>query len=147
MELMQELAALTAAVRAGVDHSREIGITLRHGIGDVVLLRDAAGAVRGFALYHDVPLVEGRSREEMRVLKLVAREESDLTPLVALLRAQTRRSGALRAAVRMQGEYGAAFRAMVAHGARVRWTDLRMTLSGYDEAPTARGIALSNWEI
>ncbi len=146
-ELLQELAALTDGVRAGVDHSREIAVTLRHGIGDVVLLRDAAGAVRGYALYHDVPLVEGRSREEMRVLKLVTRDESDLTPLIALLRAQTRRSGALRAAVRMQGEYGAAFRAMVAHGARVRWTDLRMTLSGYDEAPAARGIALSNWEI
>lgn len=146
-ELLQELAALTDGARAGADHSREIAITLRHGIGDVVLLRDAAGAVRGYALYHDVPLVEGRSREEMRVLKLVTRDESDLTPLVALLRAQTRRSGALRAAVRMQGEYGAAFRAMVAHGARVRWTDLRMTLSGYDEAPTTRGIALSNWEI
>ncbi len=146
-ELQRELTALTSAARAGVDHSREIAITLRHGIGDVVLLRDAAGAVRGYALYHDVPLVEGRSREEMRVLKLVVREESDLTPLLALLRAQTRRSGALRAAVRMQGEYGAAFRAMVAHGARVRWTDLRMTLSGYDEAPTTRGIALSNWEI
>ena len=145
--LMQEIAALTAAARDGVDHSREIAITLRHGIGDVVLLRDGAGAVRGYALYHDVPLVEGRSREEMRVLKLVVRDEADLTPLIALVRAQTRRSGAMRAAVRMQGEYGAAFRAMVAHGARVRWTDLRMTLSGYDEAPTARGIALSNWEI
>lgn len=145
--LMQELHALTAAVRAGVDHSRDIAITLRHGIGDVVLLRDASAAVRGFALYHDVPLVEGRSREELRVLKLVVREEGDLLPLIALLRAQTRRSGALRAAVRMQGEYAAPFRAMVAHGARVRWTDLRMTLSGYDEAPTLRGIALSNWEI
>lgn len=145
--LLSEIAALTASAREGVDHTREIGITLRHGIGDVVLLRAGDGSLRGFALYHDVPLVEGRSREEMRVLKLVVREETDLASLVTLLRAQTRRSGALRAAVRMQGEYPAAFRAMVAHGARVRWTDLRMTLSGYDEAPPSRGIALSNWEI
>lgn len=146
-ELLDECTALTAATRAGLDHSREIGITLRHGIGDVVLLRGADRHVRGFALYHEVPLVEGRSREELRVLKLVVGDESDLLPLMSLVRAQARRSGALRAAVRMQGEYGSAFRVMVANGARVRWTDLRMTLSGYEEVPALRGIAVSNWEI
>jgi len=31
-------------------------------------------------------------------------------------------------------------------GARVRWTDLRMTLRGYEE-PRVNGVVLSNWEI
>lgn len=145
--LLAECAALTTAVRPGVDHTREISYTLRHAIGDVVLLRDAAGELCGYALYHDVPLVEGRSREELRALKLVVRDAKDLSALMVMLRMQARRSGALRAAVRVQGEYAAAFRALVAHGARVRWTDLRMTLSGYEEQATTEGIALSNWEI
>ena len=31
--------------------------------------------------------------------------------------------------------------------ARVRWTDLRMSLDGYTEKKADRGIILSNWEI
>ena len=146
-ELLAACAALTADVRPGVDHTREISNTLRHGIGDVVLLRDAAGELCGYALYHDVPLVEGRSREELRALKMVVRDTKDLSALMVMLRMQARRSGALRAAVRVQGEYAAVFRALVANGARVRWTDLRMTLSGYEEPATHAGMALSNWEI
>lgn len=142
-----ECAALTAAVRPGSDYSREIGLTLRHGLGDVALLRDAAGTLTGFALFHDVPLVEGRSRDELRVLKLVLADEADLPNLVDGLRAQARRSGTLRIAIRVQGAYGRSFNALVASGARVRWTDLRMVLVEYEEPTPSSGIALSNWEI
>jgi GNAT superfamily N-acetyltransferase len=145
--LVAECAALSADVRPGVDHTREITTTLRHGIGDVVLLRDGAEEIVGYALYHDVPLVEGRSREELRALKVVARDVAALGSLWTMLRVQARRSGALRAAIRVQGAYQAVFRSLVAHGARVRWTDLRMTLSGYEESPSDNGVALSNWEI
>lgn len=145
--VLEEQRALTARARPGADYGREVEVTLRHGIGDVVLLRGAEDALRGFALYHDVPLVEGRSREELRVLKLVAASPDDLMALVDLVRVQARRSGALRAAFRIQGEYASAFRVLVAHGARVRWTDLRMTLTGFGEAGAGEGIALSNWEI
>ncbi len=146
-ETLEECRALTERTRPGADFSQEIAATLRHGIGDAVLARDAQGALEAFALYHDVPLVEGRSREELRVLKLVARDTNAVLAIMQQVRAQARRSGALRAALRVQGEYGALFRALVAHGARVRWTDLRMTLSGYEEQPSRDGIALSNWEI
>jgi hypothetical protein len=36
---------------------------------------------------------------------------------------------------------------MVAAGARVRWTDLRMALGGYEERKGGGGVVLSNWEI
>jgi hypothetical protein len=41
------------------------------------------------------------------------------------------------------------YRMMVAAGARVRWTDLRMALAGYEErkAGNGGGVVLSNWEI
>jgi GNAT superfamily N-acetyltransferase len=142
-----ECARLSAAVREGCDYSREIALTIRHGLGDLLMLRDDAGVLEGFALYHDAPLVEGRSREELRVLKLVLREAAALPRLAGLLQSQARRSGTLRAAIRVQGEFRAAFRTLVARGARVRWTDLRMTLSGFDEPPVRDGLAMSNWEI
>ncbi len=142
-----ECAGLTERVRPGSDYSRDIRLTLRHGIGDCVMLRDAAGALEGFALFHDVPLVEGRSREEVRLLKCVLAEEAMMARMAIALSVQARRSGALRCALRLQGEYQTAFRALIAAGARVRWSDLRMTLSGMEERPLARGLVLSNWEI
>ncbi|HRQ77409.1 MAG TPA: GNAT family N-acetyltransferase [Gemmatimonadaceae bacterium] len=146
-EALQDCAALLARVRPGADYTRELALSLRHGLGDVVLHAAEDGQLRGFALYHDVPLVEGRSREELRVLKLCVDDVRELPALMQLLRVQARRSGTLRAAVRLQGEFPEALRVLVAHGARVRWTDLRMTLSGYAEAPARGGLALSNWEI
>ena len=134
-------------LRAGVDYSRDIVITLRHAIGDCIVLRDAAGALEGFALFHDAPLVEGRSREEIRVLKCVLAEEAMMARMAEALAAQARRSGALRCAIRLQGEYAVAFRTLVARGARVRWSDLRMALSGFEERVLAHGLVLSNWEI
>lgn len=145
--IIGEAAALSRMVRPGSDYSRELALTLRHALGDTVLLRDDRGGLVGFALFHDAPLVEGRSREEIRVLKL-ALADADLMPRMAeALAAQARRSGALRVALRVQGEYPSAFRALIARGAQVRWTDLRMTLSGFDEVPAATGVILSNWEI
>jgi hypothetical protein len=47
----------------------------------------------------------------------------------------------------VQGEYVDAYARLVAMGARVRWTDLRMTLAGYPEPKAERGVVLSNWEI
>lgn len=142
-----DMSALTVQVRPGADYTREIQLTLRHGLGDVLLMHDERSVLKGYALFHDIPLVEGRSREELRVLKLVVADARELPPLMQLVRAQVRRSGALRAALRVQGEYADALRVLVAHGARVRWTDLRMTLVGYSEAPSGEGIAISNWEI
>jgi GNAT superfamily N-acetyltransferase len=142
-----ECRALAAAVLPGIDFSGEIALSLRHALGDCLLLRDDDGRLEGFALFHDAPLVEGRSREEIRVLKLVLADQALMPRMSEALAAQSRRSGAARCAIRMQGEYGPAFRALVARGARVRWSDLRMTLSGFDQPVPARGLVLSNWEI
>jgi hypothetical protein len=47
----------------------------------------------------------------------------------------------------MQGEFLAAYQRLIALGGHVRWTDLRMSLGGYEERPVGSGIILSNWEI
>lgn len=138
--------SLTDSLLAGYDFSREICLTEELALGDTLMVYDADTLV-GFALCHSVPLVEGRVREELRVLKLVARSDEDFDVLVSVLSDHARRSGTRRVAFRSQGQYPAAYRQLMRRGARVRWSDLRMTLDGYSEPQPSTGIVLSNWEI
>ena len=113
-----------------------------------MLLRAADGSLLGFALCHSVPLVEGRVREELRVLKLALADEAALPQLARAVADFARRSGTRRAAFRVQGAFESVYRTLIGMRGRVRWTDLRMTLDGYAE-PGVRtgGVVLSNWEI
>lgn len=143
---MQACLQLTARVMPGYDFTREIDITDRLGLGDTLLL-GAPDAPTGFALCHTVPLVEGRNREELRVLKLVLARRAELPLMIGALTDFARRSGTRRLAIRLQGDYPEAYRTLVALGARVRWTDLRMSVHGWNEVPPTDGMILSNWEI
>ncbi len=144
---LRQCRQLVHELLPGYDYTREIILTAQHQLGDTILVRND-GDVRSFAVCHSAPLVEGRATEEMRVLKLVARTEADLDTLVTQLCAHARVRGARRIAIRVQGQYGDVYRRLVARGARVRWTDLRMSAHGFAESrPVAGGIVLSNWEI
>ena len=143
---VRECRALTQSVLPGYDFSREIQLTEELALGDTILLMEGSSLI-GFALCHSVPLVEGRVREELRVLKLVARSDDDFDSLVTVLSDHARRSGTRRVALRMQGQYPSAYRRLMRRGARVRWSDLRMTLDGHAEPVPEKGIVLSNWEI
>ena len=145
-DTLAAMRALTASVLPGVDFTREVEITRALGLGDTVLLGDA-DQLRGFAVCHAAPLVEGRMREELRVLKVVLADRDDLRELADTIAAYARESGTRRAAVRVQTAQGAVLPELVAHGARVRWTDLRMTLAGFGESAPTNGVVLSNWEI
>jgi GNAT superfamily N-acetyltransferase len=143
---VRECRRLTESVLPGYDFSREIYLTEELALGDTVMLFRGE-TLAAFALCHSVPLVEGRVREELRVLKLVATNEEDFDSLVTMLSDHARRSGTRRVAIRMEGQYPWAYRRLVRRGARVRWSDLRMTLDGFAEPVPQRGIVLSNWEI
>ncbi len=143
---LQDCARLVQRLQPGVDFTREIQLTRKLGIGDTVLLQGADG-INGFALCHEAALIEGRPREEVRVLKLAVTDLAQLTPLLAGVGGYARDAGTARAAVRLQGDYADAYQMLVAAGARVRWTDLRMTLAGHAEVIPKRGVVFSNWEI
>jgi GNAT superfamily N-acetyltransferase len=143
---LAECLALTQQLLPGNDYSREITLTDSLSLGDTLLVREA-GRLIAFALCHTAPLVEGRTREELRVLKLVVSDPARFEATCRALMDYARRSGTRRVAVRVQGEYVDAYARLVAMGARVRWTDLRMTMAGYPEPRAERGIVLSNWEI
>lgn len=145
-DMVDACHAVTTRLLPGYDYSREIRLTGELGLGDTVLL-ERRGRVRGFAIFHSVPLVEGRSREELRVLKLAVQRIEDLDELVAALTVAARRTGSKRVAIRVQGEYPDAYQRLIRLGGRVRWTDLRMTDVAHPEPVARSGVLFSNWEI
>jgi len=146
VDAIEACRQLTGTIMPGYDFTRELELTDRLSLGDTLLL-GTPDALRGFAVCHGAPLVEGRSRDELRVLKLVLPRRAELPQMIGALTDFARRSGARRLAIRLQGDYPEAYRTMVGLGARVRWTDLRMSAYGWNEAPPVDGMVLSNWEI
>ena len=67
-------AGLTGALVPGTDFTRELQTTADLQIGDTLQERDADGTLAGFALFHTAPLAAGRPQDELRILKLVARD-------------------------------------------------------------------------
>lgn len=145
-DVLAQCRAIVASMQPGYDHTREIELTDELSLGDTVLFMDG-DTLRGYALCHTAPLVEGRTREELRVLKLVLADTVTVDEAARALSDLARRSGTRRVSIRMQGDYETAYQRLIALRARVRWTDLRMSLSGYLERKPASGIVLSNWEI
>ena len=145
-EAMESCKSLVQRLLPGSDYSREIVLTGDLELGDTLLVYDGDMLV-GFALAHTAPLVEGRARDELRVLKLVVEDERRFGGMARAIADFARRSGTRRVAFRMQGEYGDAFRQAILAGAHVRWSDLRMSFDGYRERRPSGGMVLSNWEI
>jgi GNAT superfamily N-acetyltransferase len=130
----------------GVDFTREIALTRELAIGDTTLIREGRD-LAAFALWHSTPLAAGRPKDELRVLKLVARDAAAFERLLDALPVAAAGEKVGRIAVRCQSEYAAAYLRLVARGYRVHWTDLRMTLQNFELRKPDQGIVMSNWEI
>jgi predicted N-acetyltransferase YhbS len=143
---LADCAALVEAVAPGLDFSREIVLTRELGLGDTTLVRDGGG-LAGFALWHSAPLAEAKPDDEVRVLKLVARDPEGLGRLIRALEAQAWGQGARRVSIRCQTAYRDAYGLLLEAGYRVHWTDLRMTLDGTESVVRGGGVVFSNWEI
>lgn len=141
-----ECRQLAGALLPGVDFTREIALTRDLAIGDTTLVRDG-GELVGFALWHSTPLAAGRPKDELRVLKLVARQGSAFDRVLDALPVAASAERVNRIAVRCQTEFASAYLRLVRRGYRVHWTDLRMTLEGYEQRVPTDGIVMSNWEI
>ena len=143
---MDAARRLVGELSPGVDFSREILLTAELGLGDTSLV-DGGNGLDALILWHSAPLADTRMRDEVRVLKLAARDDAAFEAAIAAVEAAAARAGIRRVAVRCQSRYVDAFRRLISRGYRVRWTDLRMTLEGYPERHAAKGILFSNWEI
>ena len=131
----------------GYDFTRELELTSQLALGDAVVIPSDDG-VAAFTLYHSVPLAEARGGDELRVLKLYAASADAFDRLIVALESCAAKLRLRRVAVRCQTAYHAAYRSLVQRGYRVRWTDLRMCLEGYEEPVLEGGpVVFSNWEI
>lgn len=130
----------------GYDFTREIELTAQLGLGDTVLV-SGSGGLAGYALWHTASLAAERSTDELRVLKVAARDADAFERVVGAVEACAAHAGLRRVAIRCQSRFEGAFRALMARGYQVRWTDLRMHLEGYPERPVPEGVLFSNWEI
>ena len=147
-ERLERCRELTERLAPGRDFTRELVVSADLRIGDTLVVRDEAGQLVGFALYHIAPLAAGRPQDELRVLKLVAADVAVLEQLVAAAEAAALSRDVRRIGFRCQTGFSAAYLALVRLGYRTHWTDLRMTLDGYPEGPVLDGaIVWSNWEI
>jgi GNAT superfamily N-acetyltransferase len=143
---MEAARRLTGELVTGIDFSREILLTAELGLGDTSLVESGTG-FDALAVWHSAPLADSRTRDEVRVLKLAARDDAAFDAAIAAVEAAAAKAGIRRIAVRCQSRYDGAFRRLIARGYRVRWTDLRMTYEGYPERHATRGVVFSNWEI
>lgn len=144
--LLAECRRLGDAVVPGVDFTREMVLTLAIGLGDVSLVRDPAGDLAAFAVWHAAPLAAGRTAEDLRVLKLVGRDLPAARRAIAAAEAEASARRMSGCTVRCQTRHLDLYAQLVEDGWRVQWTDLRLTLEGHGEVAPA-GILLSNWEI
>lgn len=143
---LSDIAALVQRLTPGYDFTRELELTLELGLGDVVMV-DRGNALSAFALCHAAPLAEGGGRDEARVLKVGALDVEALQSVISAASVWAGRSAIRRIAVRCQSVYDEAYRALIDLGFRVRWSDLRMTMTGYPEQRPSAGVLWSNWEI
>ena len=145
-QALEAARGLVGALAAGYDFTREILLTAELGLGDTSLV-DGDDGLDALVLWHSTPLAEGRPKDEVRVLKLAARDPRAFDAAIVATEAAAARAGIRRVAVRCQTRSDDAFRRLVARGYRVRWTDLRMTYEGYSEPHPTQGVLFSNWEI
>ncbi|MEO8199288.1 MAG: GNAT family N-acetyltransferase [Gemmatimonadota bacterium] len=146
LKVLAECRELSKRLSPGIDFTRELQLTLDLQIGDTSLVR-RDGHLVGFALWHSAPLAEGRPRDEVRVLKLVAQDMEAFDAVIRAVQAATLGEGLRRISVRCQTAFGEAYTRLVGEGYRVHWTDLRMTLNQYPEPEVSTGVVWSNWEI
>jgi GNAT superfamily N-acetyltransferase len=147
-ERLRACRDLTKRLVPGTDFTRELATTADLRIGDTLLLRDATNELAAFALYHTAALAAGRPQDELRILKLVARDGEAFERLIAAAEAAALAADIRRVSLRCQTAFGDAYLRLISLGYRAHWTDLRMTLAGAAEPPVAEGaVVWSNWEI
>jgi GNAT superfamily N-acetyltransferase len=143
---VEECRALADQILPGVDFTRELALTRELAIGDTTVCREGR-TLTGFALWHSTPLAAGRTKDELRVLKLVASTPSAFDRLLQALQISALNERVNRVAIRCQTEFNQAYLRLIELGYRVHWTDLRMLLQGYPQRIPSQGVVMSNWEI
>ena len=144
---LEAARALTDRLGPGVDYTRELALTEDLAMGGTTFVPGAARP-RAFALWHQAALAQGRTSDELRVLKVVAADHSAFLDVIRAVEQQAAElPGILRVSIRCQSAFRGAYTTLLELGYRVHWTDLRMTWADPGLGGDPAGILLSNWEI
>jgi GNAT superfamily N-acetyltransferase len=144
--VLNECRELTQRLVDRLDFTRECELTLRGELGDVAVVRNTEGAVVAYAVWHGVALAQGRSLEDLRILKLVAIDLAAAQQAITAVSDEAARRRVPHVTARVQASHAALYSWLIKEHWRVHWTDLRMTLATHPE-PVVQGVVLSNWEI
>lgn len=144
---IDRLQELVGGLVEGLDFTREARLTLDNGLGDITVVR-RGDEWSAMALWHSTALAAGRSPDEIRILKVAARDRAGFRAVVQGVVAEAAARGLGRVAIRCQTGFRDAYGDLIAAGFRVHWTDLRMILAEYPERqPPGDAVVFSNWEI
>ncbi len=146
-ELLERCRQRLNLAAPGYDFTREHQLTEELGIGDTIIIEEGS-EVRGFALWHSAALADNRGPEEIRILKLFADSVDTFEKLISATESCAARSGISRVTIRCQTSRKQAYSSLIMRRYQVSWTDLRMTLDGFEETDVGESaVLLSNWEI
>src|SRR3989449_5953286 len=100
-QALEAARRLVATLAPGYDFTRELLLTGELGLGDTSFV-DGDDGLDALVLWHSAPLSEGRPKDEVRVLKLAARDPRSFEAAIAATEAAAARAGIRRVAVRCQ---------------------------------------------
>jgi len=130
---LDDLREATGQIQPGLDYSKEIVSTDRHGLGETLVLTDGGRAV-GMSLAWLVGVREGAVEELARVQVLALHpahaDEARLRTLLDATEALARAHGKQRLAVSVNARHAWALERLLGWGFRVERARVRMTLKG-----------------
>lgn len=147
-EQLIKCRSLVQQTLPGYDFSREYELTFELSVGETLLIDDDDGTLGGICLCHTAPLAENRTAEDVRVLKIFAGSPRLFERTIRAVESFACENGINQVSVRAQSGQVEAWNVLQRLGYRVKWTDLRMTLGGFEEPVLEGGLVMfSNWEI
>src|SRR2546422_7213261 len=141
-QALDAVRGLVGALAGGCDFTREIMLTAELGLGDTSLVEDPGG-LAAMVLWHSAPLAEGRPKDEVRILKLAARDERAFDAAIVAVEAAAARARIRRVGGRCPTRYAQAVRPLIAPRYPVPWAHLRVTPDRYSQQPPAPGVLFS----
>jgi ribosomal protein S18 acetylase RimI-like enzyme len=137
---LTELREASGQIMPGLDYSKEITSTARHGLGETLVLMDGAKAV-GMSSLELVSRIEGWGQDWAVVQVLALHpDHTNAETLLHLLSGSeslARAHHKTRLMVAVNGRHAWALRRLLVWGYRVRRAGIHMILEGTDEGPAA----------
>src|SRR5437762_13684711 len=90
--------ALVGALAPGYDFSRELLLTTELALGDTAVVMGSGDSMDAMVLWHSAPLAADRASEELRILKLAARNPAAFDAALAAAEASPAHAGLRRVA-------------------------------------------------